>query len=119
MVAHNNLGIGLRELGQKDEALEQFRRAVELDAAFAPAQTNLGQTLLDRGQAEEALPHCQEAVRLDPNSAALHHNLGNALRVLERYGRGQGCLPRSAAARTRTWPSQRPSRAGACRPRAS
>ena len=61
-----------------------FQRAVELDPAFAPAQTNLGQILLDLGQADEALPHCQEAVRLDPNSAVLHHNLGNALRVLDR-----------------------------------
>ena len=70
--------------GAEDEALEHFRRAVELDATFAPAQTNLGQTLLDLGQAGRGLPHCQEAVRLDPNSAVLHHNLGNTLRVLER-----------------------------------
>ena len=52
------------KLGRRDEALEHFRRAVELEPAFAPARTNLGQMLLDRGQAEEALPHCQEAVRL-------------------------------------------------------
>ena len=67
-----------------DEALDHFRRAVELDPASAPARTNLGQLLLDRGQAEEALPHCQEAVRLQPDLAALHHNLGNALRTLGR-----------------------------------
>ncbi len=84
VVAHSNLGIALRDLGRKEEALEHFQRAVELDAGFAPAQTNLGQTLLDLGKAEEALPHGQEAVRLDPNSAVLHHNLGNTLRVLER-----------------------------------
>lgn len=84
MVAHSNLGIALRDLGRKEEALEHFRKAVELDVTFAPAQTNLGQTLLDLGQADEALPHSQEAVRLDPNSAVLHHNLGNTFRVLER-----------------------------------
>ena len=75
--AHKNLGIGLRELKQADEALEHFKSAVELDPAFVPAQTNLGQMLLDLGHADLALPHSQEAARLDPNSAVLHHNLGN------------------------------------------
>ena len=46
-MAHSNLGIALRDLGRKEEALEHFRSAVELDPTFAPAQTNLGQTLLD------------------------------------------------------------------------
>ena len=94
-VAHNNLGISLRELGQEDEALEHFRRAVELEPAFAPAQTNLGQALLDRGQAEEALPHCQEAVRLDPNSAVMHHNLAQRAAGAGPAGRRPGRVPGS------------------------
>ena len=36
VVAHNNLGIGLRELGRRDEALEHFRRAVELEPRIRP-----------------------------------------------------------------------------------
>ena len=119
MVAHNNLGIGLRELGQGDEALEHFRRAVELEPAFAPAQTNLGQMLLDLGQAEEALPHSQEAVRLDPNSAVLHHNLGQRAAGARSARRRQGCVPGSVAAESEAGPGQRPSRAGACSARAS
>ena len=47
--AHNNLGIALRELKKLDEALDHFRRAVELAPDFAPARTNLGQMLLDSG----------------------------------------------------------------------
>ena len=84
-MAHNNLGIALREQGQSDEALVHFQRAVDLEPGFAPAQSNLGQLLLNRGESEAALVHCQEAVRLQPDTASLHHNLGNVLRVLERY----------------------------------
>ena len=83
-VAHNNLGVSLRELGQLDEALSQFRQAVEVGPDSAAARTNLGLLLLDRGQPEAALPHCREAVRLQPDMAALHHNLGNVLHKLGR-----------------------------------
>ncbi len=63
VVAHNNLGIGLRELGRKDEALDPASNArVELDPAFAPAQTNLGQILLDLGRAG-TMPGCRTLKR--------------------------------------------------------
>ena len=87
-------------------------RAVELDPAFAPAQTNLGQMLLDRGRAEEALPHCQEAVRLDPNSAVLHHNLGNVLAGAGPAGRRQGFVSGSVAAESQAGARQCPPRPG-------
>ena len=96
-MAHNNLGIGLRELNQADEALEHFRSAVELDPAFAPAQTNLGQMLLDLGQADEALPHSQEAVRLDPNSAVLASQPGQRAQDAGPACRRQGFLSGSVA----------------------
>jgi Flp pilus assembly protein TadD len=38
---HNNLGAVLQALGQGEEALEHFRRAVALDPANAPAKANL------------------------------------------------------------------------------
>ena len=34
-VAHNNLAIALRELGQLDQAFEHFQRAAQLDPTFA------------------------------------------------------------------------------------
>ncbi len=83
--AENNLGIALRVLGQLDEALTHFRRAVELNPTFASAQSNLGQLLIDLGKPNEALPHCEEAARLQPDIAALQHNLGNARRVTGQF----------------------------------
>jgi hypothetical protein len=38
---HNDLGVALASMGALDQALEHFRGAVELDAAFVEAQQNL------------------------------------------------------------------------------
>jgi tetratricopeptide (TPR) repeat protein len=64
---------------EPDQALEQFRRAVELQSDLASAQNNLGVALLARGKPEEALPHFQAAVDSDPGDATAYLNLGNAL----------------------------------------
>jgi superkiller protein 3 len=61
-----------------DQALEEFRRAVELEPDLASAQNNLGVALLARGRANEALPHLLAAVNLDPGNATAYVNLGNA-----------------------------------------
>ena len=39
--AHNNLGLALAERGAFAEAINEFRRAVEIDPAFVEAHTNL------------------------------------------------------------------------------
>lgn len=41
-VAHNHLGILQRRKGQFQEALRQYRRAIEIDAGYARAHLNLG-----------------------------------------------------------------------------
>jgi tetratricopeptide (TPR) repeat protein/CRP-like cAMP-binding protein len=61
-----------------DQALEEFRRAVELQPDLASAQNNLGVSLLGRGLASEALSHLEAAVNLDPSNATAYVNLGNA-----------------------------------------
>jgi tetratricopeptide (TPR) repeat protein len=60
-----------------DQALEEFRRAAELEPDLASAQNNLGVALLARGRANEALSHLQAAVNLDPGNATFYVNLGN------------------------------------------
>ncbi|HUK42067.1 MAG TPA: tetratricopeptide repeat protein, partial [Candidatus Acidoferrales bacterium] len=47
--AHNNLGLVLAERDALDEAIREFRRAVEIDPAFVEAQSNLGHFLGRKG----------------------------------------------------------------------
>jgi tetratricopeptide (TPR) repeat protein len=90
VAVHNNLGISLRELKDVAGALGHFRRAVELEPAFAGAHTNLGLLLLDQNKPAEALPHCREAACLQPEVAALHHNLATALRGVKDFVEARG-----------------------------
>jgi len=78
-IAHNNLGICLRERKQLDEAMAEFRTASDLDPKFAPAHNNLGVTFREKNQLDEAMAEYRTAIDLDPKYARPHYNLGLAL----------------------------------------
>lgn len=52
------------ELEGPDAALPLYRRAVEIDAAFAPGQFDLGRLLLDRDD-PAGVPHLERAMQMD------------------------------------------------------
>ncbi len=83
-VAHNNLGIILAQKGLADEAIAQFRKALEVRPDNAEAQNNLGRALLQNGNADEAITHFQKALQINPGYAGAHNNLGNALLPKDR-----------------------------------
>jgi Flp pilus assembly protein TadD len=76
--ARTNLGLALSKAGRTDEAIDQLRRAVEIDPNYAIAQNNLG-VLLQPREPDVALAAYQKAIAIDPSYATAHANLGNAL----------------------------------------
>ena len=64
---HNDLGFVLERLGMPDEAVEEYRRAVELDPESAPAHYNLAAHLTRQGKLAEAEHHLRAALARDPN----------------------------------------------------
>ncbi|MDP2469730.1 MAG: tetratricopeptide repeat protein [Candidatus Palauibacterales bacterium] len=77
------LGCGL-QAGSPDQAMEAFRRAVELDAGLSDAHVNLGVLLHERSDLEGAEVCYRLALRADPQSATAAYNLGV---VLEDMGK--------------------------------
>jgi protein O-mannosyl-transferase len=77
--AHNNLGLVLAERGAVGEAIDHFRRAVQIDPMFVEAQTNLGNFLALQGLRQEAIDHLRQALEIDPMFANAHNTLGNIL----------------------------------------
>lgn len=59
-------------------ALKELKRAVALDASYAPAHLEIGRALLVMGRAEEALEALKRAVALAPSDAEAHSALGVA-----------------------------------------
>lgn len=59
--AHNNLGTILASQNKPDDAIREYRLAVEGDPQSALAQFNLGLTLFGRGLKAEAIPFLKKA----------------------------------------------------------
>jgi superkiller protein 3 len=74
-IRRNNYGAELLRQGKEAEAINEFRQAVTLDPAYAPAWRNLGFALDKQGQVDEAVTAYQKAVALEPELNA-HNNLG-------------------------------------------
>ncbi len=69
----------LSQLKRPQEAIEQARAAVRLDAGFWEARAFLGEELAFAGQTTEAQQEFEAALKLRPDSPLLHLNLGVAL----------------------------------------
>jgi tetratricopeptide (TPR) repeat protein len=67
---HNDLGVAYLEGNgaRIENAAEEFRRALELDPAFAPAAFNLGLFYERINSPEQAAVQWQRYLQLDPNS---------------------------------------------------
>ena len=72
---HNARGIELADRGWLDEAINEFKRAIDLDPNSAHAHDNLGTVYAEKGDLLEALKEFLDAVRADPESPTVHHYL--------------------------------------------
>ncbi|MDJ1175316.1 tetratricopeptide repeat protein [Roseofilum capinflatum] len=104
-VAYVWLGIALRNQGKLPEAVQSYRRALQLDPEYALAHYNLGLALYDQGKLPEAVQSYRRALQLDPEYAAAHNNLGLALsdqgklpEAVQSYRRALQLDPEYAAA---------------------
>jgi Tfp pilus assembly protein PilF len=80
--AHYNLGTALRDQNRREEALIEYRKAVECDPRSVLAHNNLGTELAHTSRFEEALAEYRKALDLDPNFAQAHNNVGSVLQDL-------------------------------------
>ena len=79
-----NLGTELPAQGKLDEAISQYRYALELTPDDALAHSNLGTALAAQGKFDEAIEHYERALALAPEDADSYSNLGNTLFALDR-----------------------------------
>jgi len=85
-VAHNNLGPSLFNEGKTEEALEHFRKAIELKPDYSFAYNNRGNMYAEMGRYEEAVRDYDQAVKLTPDDATAYNNRGTIYSDTGRYG---------------------------------
>ena len=78
-VAHDNLGEFLLQKGRMDEAIVQFRKALEIQPDNILAQTDLAAALYQKGQVSDAIARFRKVLALRPADPLNHYNLGIAL----------------------------------------
>jgi tetratricopeptide (TPR) repeat protein len=79
VVAHNNLGLALTELGRPGDALPHLQRAVALRADDADAWFNLGNASTAVGDLPAACSALRRALEFDPDRFKAWNNLGIVL----------------------------------------
>ncbi|MCZ6726578.1 MAG: tetratricopeptide repeat protein, partial [Acidobacteria bacterium] len=82
---HLRLGAALRELGRADEAIGEFRLALELAPEDAMTHHSLGSVLAEGEEYAEAIVHLEKARALAPENPLISYELGEALRRAERF----------------------------------
>jgi protein O-GlcNAc transferase len=92
--AHLNLGNALREVGRLTEAVDCYRRAIDLDPAYGMAHSNLAHALNEQNLFEAGLECAKRAVELIPNFLGAQVNCAAALMGLERYEEAEAPLRR-------------------------
>lgn len=76
---HYNLGVELKDKGDLDGAIAEYRTAIRLDPDFASAHYNLGVALTHKGDLDGTIAEYRTAIRLYPDDAYAHNNLGATL----------------------------------------
>ena len=68
----------LTATSRSEEALQEMKKALELEPASLVMNTFMGATLYYAGRYDEAIDQCRRTVEMDPNFAVAHWHLGLA-----------------------------------------
>ena len=86
-----------RDRGRHRDAVDAYRRALEIQTGNGALHLRCGESLLALGLADQALPHLETAARADPVSPVALGALGKALLDLERFDEAQRALSQALA----------------------
>jgi tetratricopeptide (TPR) repeat protein len=84
-IMNYNYGSALRDWGEVDWAIEQYRQALKINPLYAKAHNNLGCALRDKKQLDEAAAEFKLAIKISPDYAYAQNNYGVALAERGQY----------------------------------
>ena len=84
-VSYFDLGNSQQSAGEFEEAIASYRKAIEINPAYAIAYNNLGNTLQLLGKLAEAEESYLRALKLEENFPEALINLGNTQRAMGKF----------------------------------
>jgi len=85
----------LLDMGMTEAAVDDARRAVELDPTNGSSLNMLCWTLIQDGRAATALPLCEQAVAAEPDIGAIVHSHASALEAVGRLDEARALFARA------------------------
>ncbi len=98
-MTHFSAGNLFEKQGSYAQAIEQYRKAIEMNTAFAAAYGRLGLCYTKTGQYDLAVPALKRAAELQPASAQLCNNLGFAYLAQKNYAQAESWFGRALLAK--------------------
>ena len=77
---YNIIGAANNGLGELDEAIEAYTKAISIKPDYAEAYNNMGLVLQEQGKLNEAIEAYKKALSIKPNFAEAFNNMGNTLK---------------------------------------
>ncbi len=89
--AHTFLGWTYSEQGRLDDAIDECKKAIQLDPEFGSPYNDIGAYLIEKSQHEEAIPWLERALeaKRNENPHYAHCNLGRTYAALEMYNKAR------------------------------
>jgi len=84
--ARLNLGNALANAGRLNDAIAEYRMAMELEPDYHLVRCDLGGALMDAGRLDEAIIELRTAIEMMPGDCRAYNNLGLALLQQGRLG---------------------------------
>ncbi|MBF0194221.1 MAG: tetratricopeptide repeat protein [Magnetococcales bacterium] len=79
-------GISYHQSGKLDDAINWYKKVLEIQQENTAALSNMGAALQAIGKLNEAVISCQKAISIKPDYADAYYNLGNALKEQGKLG---------------------------------
>lgn len=83
--AYNNRGLWLSHEKRFPEAVEDFRKSIQIDPNSPNAWLNAGKTFGELGLPDSAVIYLENSLKRNPNDSKVYNNLGNAYGLLGRF----------------------------------
>jgi Tfp pilus assembly protein PilF len=89
-IAYYNLGEYFFSQGQTDEAIDDYRKAIQIRPSYDDALNNLGAALAIKGELDEAIARIRESIHYRPDKADAYYNLGNVFVMQHKLNEAAG-----------------------------
>jgi tetratricopeptide (TPR) repeat protein len=90
-MVRNMLGLELQSQDKLDQAISQYRQALQFKPDYVEAHNNLGIALQLQGKIDEAIEHFRQAIQIDPGYVEAYYNMGITFRAQGNLDQAINC----------------------------